>query len=95
MCQILNQYVNPIGLESVKWKFYFVYIVILVVEVICIWFVFVETKGLTLEEVGSLLDGPDELPDDMERRKSDHLGKSNNVHVEYVGSAHPGSKASG
>lgn len=34
------------------------YIVILVIEVICIWFVFVETRGLTLEEVGQLLDGP-------------------------------------
>ncbi|KAF2164406.1 hypothetical protein M409DRAFT_67913 [Zasmidium cellare ATCC 36951] len=56
---ILNQYVNPIGLERIGWKFYFVYIVILVVEVLCIWFVFVETKGLTLEEVAHLLDGPD------------------------------------
>lgn len=59
MFQILNQYVNPIGLERIAWKFYFVYIVILVVECLCIYFIFVETKGMTLEEVGRLLDGPE------------------------------------
>ena len=54
---VLNQYVNPIGLSSIQWKFYFVYIVILVLEVGCIWFFFVETKGPTLEEIACLFDG--------------------------------------
>ncbi|OIW30413.1 MFS transporter [Coniochaeta ligniaria NRRL 30616] len=54
---VLNQYVNPIGLANIAWKFYFVYIVILVIEVICIWFIFVETKGPTLEELAYLFDG--------------------------------------
>jgi MFS family permease len=54
---VLNQYVNPIGLTNIAWKFYFVYIVILVIEVICIWFIFVETKGPTLEELAYLFDG--------------------------------------
>jgi MFS family permease len=56
---VLNQYVNPIGLAKLAWKFYFVYIVILVIEVICIWFLFVETKGPTLEEIAVLFDGKD------------------------------------
>ncbi|KAL2883383.1 hypothetical protein SGCOL_001063 [Colletotrichum sp. CLE4] len=56
---VLNQYVNPIGLSSLAWKFYFVYIVILVIEVVCIWFLFVETKGPTLEEIAVLFDGKD------------------------------------
>ncbi len=56
---VLNQYVNPIGLEKLAWKFYFVYIVILVIEVFCIWFLFVETKGPTLEEIAVLFDGDD------------------------------------
>ena len=49
--------VNPIGLENITWKFYFVYIAILVAEVIIIYFFFVETKGPTLEEIARLFDG--------------------------------------
>ncbi|KAI5240509.1 hypothetical protein E4T42_08352, partial [Aureobasidium subglaciale] len=56
LASLLNQYVNPIGLERIAWKFYFVYIVILVIEVITIYLIFPETRGLTLEEVGHLLD---------------------------------------
>ncbi len=54
---VLNQYINPIGLSHLAWKFYFVYIVILVIEVASIWFLFVETKGPTLEEIATLFDG--------------------------------------
>ncbi|RDW57480.1 MFS transporter-7 [Coleophoma cylindrospora] len=56
---VINQYVNPIGLAHLAWKFYFVYIVILVIEVLCIWFFFVETSGPTLEEIATLFDGND------------------------------------
>ncbi|KAJ5552184.1 hypothetical protein N7494_001562 [Penicillium frequentans] len=54
---VFNQYVNPIGLESLQWRFYFVYIAILVIECFCIWIFFVETKGPTLEEIAALFDG--------------------------------------
>ncbi|KAJ5103767.1 hypothetical protein N7532_004296 [Penicillium argentinense] len=57
LSSVFNQYVNPIGLESLQWRFYFVYIAILVVECLCIWFLFVETKGPTLEEIAKLFDG--------------------------------------
>lgn len=56
---VLNQYVNPIGLDKLAWTFYFVYIVILVIEVACIGFLFVESKGPTLEEIAVLFDGKD------------------------------------
>ncbi|RFU26105.1 hypothetical protein B7463_g10231, partial [Scytalidium lignicola] len=56
---VINQYVNPIGLSHLAWKFYFVYIVILVIEVFCIWFIFVETRGPTLEEIATLFEGDD------------------------------------
>ncbi|OBT61892.1 hypothetical protein VE03_08727 [Pseudogymnoascus sp. 23342-1-I1] len=51
--------VNPIGLEKLHWKFYFVYIAILVLECLSIFFLFVETKGPTLEEIAHLFDGDD------------------------------------
>ena len=53
---IFNQYVNPIGIKSIGWKFYIVYIVMLTFEVVMIYFFFIETKGLTLEEVAKLFD---------------------------------------
>jgi hypothetical protein len=49
--------VNLIGLQHLAWKFYFVYIAILIIECLCIWFLFVETKGPTLEEIARLFDG--------------------------------------
>lgn len=66
---VLNQYVNPIGLSSLQWRFYFVYIAILVIEVVCIWFLFVETKGPTLEEIAVLFDGEDAKVSQMGKTK--------------------------
>lgn len=54
---VFNQYVNPIGLKNLGWKFYFVYIAVLVFQVIMIYFYFVETKGLPLEEISRVIDG--------------------------------------
>ncbi|ETI28820.1 hypothetical protein G647_01272 [Cladophialophora carrionii CBS 160.54] len=59
LASVFNQYVNPIGLEHLNWKFYFVYIAILVCEIAIIYFYFVETKGPTLEEIARLFDGDD------------------------------------
>lgn len=56
---VFNQYVNPIGLAELAWKFYFVYIAILVLECLAIYFLYVETKGPTLEEIARLFDGDD------------------------------------
>lgn len=42
---IFNQYVNPVGLEALAWKFYIVYIVVLVLECLAIYFLYVETRG--------------------------------------------------
>ncbi|KAL1981045.1 hypothetical protein VTN96DRAFT_3110 [Rasamsonia emersonii] len=56
LASIFNQYVNPIGLENLSWKFYFVYIAILVFECIAIWFLFP-----TLEEIARLFDGEDAI----------------------------------
>lgn len=54
---VFNQYVNPIGLDALAWKFYFVYIAILVIQCVVIYFYYVETKGPTLEEIAILFDG--------------------------------------
>lgn len=56
---VFNQWVNPLGLEALEWRFYFVYIAVLVLECLIIYFFFVETRGPTLEEIAILFDGED------------------------------------
>ncbi|EJT73592.1 hypothetical protein GGTG_07448 [Gaeumannomyces tritici R3-111a-1] len=54
---VFNQYVNTIGLEALQWRYYFFYVAILVIEVLCVCLLFVEIKGPTLEEIAELFDG--------------------------------------
>lgn len=49
---------NPIALDAIQWKFYFVYIGALTAMLPTIWFLFPETKGRTLEEIAVVFDGP-------------------------------------
>ncbi|KAJ7195580.1 general substrate transporter [Mycena haematopus] len=54
---IFNQYVNPIALANIDWKYYIVYCVWLVAEGVFLFFYVVETKNRTLEETAALFDG--------------------------------------
>ncbi|GJJ08027.1 hypothetical protein Clacol_002234 [Clathrus columnatus] len=56
---VFNQYVNPIALKALGWKYYTVYIAWLVFEVTFIYFYLIETKNRTLEETSALFDGDD------------------------------------
>ncbi|KAF6800900.1 hypothetical protein CSOJ01_12162 [Colletotrichum sojae] len=46
-----NQFVNPIGMDSLGWKYYLFYVVWLVVEIIVFYFLYPETRGYTLERM--------------------------------------------
>lgn len=52
-----NQFVNPIGLANLKWRYYLVYVIILAVETFIIWLLYPETKGVSLEEVAVVMEG--------------------------------------
>lgn len=54
-----SEYVNPIALDAIQWKFYFVYIGALTSMLPTIYFLFPETKGRTLEEIAVIFDGPE------------------------------------
>ncbi|KAG6377566.1 hexose transporter [Boletus reticuloceps] len=58
---IFNQYVNPIALGALGWKYYLVYVCWLACEFIFLWFFIVETKNRTLEETAALFDGEDAI----------------------------------
>ncbi|KAM0420804.1 hypothetical protein ACHAPT_011465 [Fusarium lateritium] len=61
-----NQFVNPVGMDSLGWKYYIVYVVWLLVEILVFYFFYPETKGYTLEKVQEVfgeevrMDGPEE-----------------------------------
>jgi len=56
---VFNQYVNPIALDHLNYKYYIVYIVWDAVELVFMWLYAIETKGRTLEECSLLFDGKD------------------------------------
>jgi hypothetical protein len=56
---IFNQYANPIGVTNSGWKYYITYDVWLAFEAVVVYFLFVETGNLSLEETALVLDGPE------------------------------------
>jgi sugar porter (SP) family MFS transporter len=56
-----NQYVNPIGLKNIQWKYYIFYCVWLGFELAVVYFFFVETKNTPLEEIAKFFDGEDAI----------------------------------
>lgn len=52
-----NTYINPIALNDIGWKYYIVYCVWLAVELIVVYFFYIETKNTPLEEIARHFDG--------------------------------------
>ncbi|KAH5497193.1 hypothetical protein HBI52_190250 [Parastagonospora nodorum] len=73
-----NQFVNPIALQEIAWRYYLVYVGVLCAVIAFVWFLVPETKDLSLEEIGRMFDrgrGPEgeevELADVAGRRSGD------------------------
>jgi len=52
-----NQYVNPIALNHIHWKYYIVYTVWLAFELFIVWKFYIETRNTPLEEIVKHFDG--------------------------------------
>lgn len=48
---VFNQFVDPIGMDALGWKFYLVYCCWLLIEITVFYFLYPETKGYTLERM--------------------------------------------
>ncbi|EEU33403.1 uncharacterized protein NECHADRAFT_56714 [Fusarium vanettenii 77-13-4] len=78
----VNQYVNPIGLDSIGWKYYLVYVVILAVESFIAYGWFIETKGKSLEEIAVLFDKEQAEPIRVSKVEGDNAVVAMEEHVE-------------
>jgi len=58
---VMNNQVNPIPMDGVwkgtEWKLYSVYTAWIALELVFVYFFYVETKGPTLEEIARIFDG--------------------------------------
>ncbi|KAJ5146580.1 uncharacterized protein N7515_001144 [Penicillium bovifimosum] len=80
-----NQYVNPIALENIHWRYYIFYCCFLAVEVVVIWFLYVETRYMPLEEITKIFDGDDiATATNLKMEKIAETGKgvSTAIHIE-------------
>lgn len=68
-----NSYVNPVALDALNWKYYIVYDVWLFVELLVVYFFYVETRNTPLEEIVKYFDGEAALlGGDLATEKSRH-----------------------
>ncbi|KAL8284065.1 hypothetical protein RQP46_005178 [Phenoliferia psychrophenolica] len=56
-CSIFNAYANSVALAKIGWHYYLVYTGTLVITGTLLYFLIVETRGYTLEEIAVLFDG--------------------------------------
>jgi len=54
-----NNYVNPVAMDNISWKYYIVYCCWLAFELAFVYFFFVETRYTPLEEIAKYFDGDD------------------------------------
>ena len=71
-----NQFVNPIALDSIAWRYYAVYIAIDFIVAIVAYFQFPETNRLSIEEVSLMFDygvkeGRAKVLENMERQAAE------------------------
>ena len=52
-----NQYINPVALSNLKWKYYIFYDVWLLFELFIVYKFFIETRNTPLEEIAKHFDG--------------------------------------
>ncbi|KAF8149400.1 general substrate transporter [Crassisporium funariophilum] len=74
---IFNQYVNPIALAKLGWKYYLVYVAWLIFETVFCYIFIIETKNRSLEETAALFDG-DETVKMISEQAAEHAGITHN-----------------
>ncbi|KAJ8114313.1 hypothetical protein OPT61_g3778 [Boeremia exigua] len=58
---VFNGFANPIALQAISWRYYIVFVCLIVCWFTLVFFYYPETKNMSLEEVSVLLDGEQAL----------------------------------
>lgn len=82
---VFNQFINPIALGSIAWKYYILYICLLVVILGTIYLTYPETRGYSLEEIAVIFDGDDAaMIAATELHKAAEVNKGETEHLESL-----------
>jgi hypothetical protein len=66
---LVNQFVNPLALEAIGWRYYGVYVGVLVLFFIGFYFTIRETRGLTVEDAANVYGSSDERAEMLEAER--------------------------
>lgn len=82
IAMVVNTYGISVGIEKIGWKLYLVFIGWICVEIVVIFFFFVETAGRSLEELSEIFNAPNPRNASLKRAKveMDESGHVLNVH---------------
>jgi sugar porter (SP) family MFS transporter len=87
---LFNQYVNPIALDAIHWKYYIVYTIWLAFELFIVWKFYIETRNTPLEEIVKHFDGEGALLGGAAaNEKSRQLAAEIDLDVPIIGSTDP------
>jgi len=77
-----NQYVNPVALKHLNWKYYIFYCVWLTFELFVVWKFYIETRNTPLEEIVKHFDGESAIVGGQAAtEKARHLGAMADIPV--------------
>ena len=76
-----NTFVNPIALEAIGWKYYLVFVVVLIAFGVTAYFFYPETRGYSLEQMAVIFDGEDAEVDSPEKVAEEVVRRRSSVAV--------------
>ncbi|CBX97150.1 hypothetical protein IAQ61_007913 [Plenodomus lingam] len=69
IAMVVNTYGIAVGMEKIEWRLYLVFIGWICVEIVVIYFFFVETAGRSLEELSEIFNAPNPRKASLKRAK--------------------------
>lgn len=82
--QSFNQFVNPVALSAISWRYYAVYVAVDAIYIALFWLMIRETKGLTTEEAAVVYDPDDIKKANMEAERRIQQDAIKVIHVEHM-----------
>ncbi|KAH8195984.1 hypothetical protein TruAng_009850 [Truncatella angustata] len=82
IAMVVNTFGISVGMEAIGWKLYLVYIGWIVVELVVIYFFFVETAGKTLEEMSEIFEAKNPRKASTQKTKVDFDSTGRVLHVD-------------